>query len=330
MVQRQETSIDYFGRKRTFSCEENLKQRKHLEDKELKVRTYYFNLPIDKTFPGRYIFNPPNWKRQSVTAHSNVSDVARFFRDVLEHNPTQPNTEVYISSLISFEDPYSNHRLWENCMWFKDYQQVVFGQSMVNGQLRSYATAKDIVAHDFTHALITWTVELDYQGQSGALDESYADIFAIFIANYPKSDIGKWKWHLGEGFGEKGRPVRDISAPSKYDQPESMDEYRHLLNGECPNLENDWGWVHLNSGIHNKAAYYLLNSQNDRGKFLFEPKIAAVLFYQALIKLRRNADFNDSFHAIRQVAKTLFRGDPAKLEKLQAIATAFEKVRIFD
>jgi hypothetical protein len=55
-----------------------------------------------------------------------------------------------------------------------------------------------------------------------------------------------------------------------------------------------------------------------------------VLFYQALRKLRRNADFNHSFHAMRQVAKTLFRGDPAKVEKFQAIATAFEKVGIFD
>jgi bacillolysin/neutral peptidase B len=321
----QEVSIDYFGRKRIFCCEQNFKQRKHLEDKHLKVRTYYFNFLVDESLPGRYVYNPPNWQKQSVSAHANTSDVAKFFKDVLGHTST--DNEVYTSTLISCEDPYPNHKLWENGMWLKDYQQVVFGQGYVKGQLCSYAVAIDIVAHDFTHALISWTVALDYQLQSGAIDESYADIFAVMVANYP-NDINRWKWKLGVGFGEKGAAVRDISAPKKYGQPEHMSGYHHLCPGEYPNADNDWGWVHANSGIHNKAAYYLLTSKNSRGEFLFDPQTAGVLFYQALRKLRPNANFTDSVNALLLTGKTLFRQDSNKGEKIQAIARAFEKVGI--
>ncbi|MFK0729669.1 MAG: M4 family metallopeptidase [Gloeotrichia echinulata GP01] len=328
MVQRQETALDYFGRKRTFFCEENQRKRKQLEDKFTKVYTHYLNLKAEDILPGRYVFNPPAWKKQTVSAHANASDVARFFRDVLEHQLQQTNNQAYISSLISIEDPYSNYQLWENCMWFKDYQQVVFGQTMINGLMRSYATAKDIVAHDFSHALISWTADLEYQGQSGALNESYADIFAIMFANFPKSDINKWRWKLGEGFGKKGGAIRDISCPSNYGQAEHMNDYRYLLDGESPNEDNDWGWVHHNSGIHNKVAYYLITSKNPQGHFMFDSKTIAVLFYQTLIRLRKNSDFTDSYRLLLQLGKTLFRADPLKAEKIQTINNAFAKVGI--
>lgn len=325
MVKRVETAKDFFGQQREFCCEQNLAQKKYLEDTDLKVSTYFFNLVKDENLPGRNILNPPKWREQSVTAHANVSDVAKFFRDVLQHKPK--DNEAYVASIICVEDVFRNRKIWDNAVWIKDYQVVVFGQRPVKGKLRNYAVGKEIVAHDFTHALISWIIDLDYTEQSGALDESYADIFAVMIANYDKPDVRDWKWTLGEGFGERGDAVRDLRYPAAYGQPEHIDDYRCLF-GERPSAENDWGWVHHNSGIHNKAAYYLLTAQNSGGKFIFEPNTLAVLFYQALKRLRKNANFCDSRDAILQVAKTWFRKDLDKKEKLEAIVDAFDKVGI--
>ncbi|NJL09561.1 MAG: M4 family metallopeptidase [Calothrix sp. SM1_7_51] len=103
------------------------------------------------------------------------------------------------------------------------------------------------------------------------MDESYADIFAIMVANQHLFDVRQWEWSLGKGFGENEDAVRDLRHPAAYGQPEHMDNYRYLF-GERPSADNDWGWVHHNSGIHNKAAYSLLTAENSQGKFILSQK----------------------------------------------------------
>ena len=41
--------------------------------------------------------------------------------------------------------------------------------------------AKDIVAHELTHAVTERTANLEYVNQSGALNESFSDVFGYFI-----------------------------------------------------------------------------------------------------------------------------------------------------
>lgn len=323
-MQRQETAYN-----RSFFCEEeeNPHLIRYLADTELNVRTYYFNVSIDNVFPGRDIVNPPNWLPQSVSAHANASDTAKFFKVVLEHYPTEGTIERYVSSIHCIEDN-GNHSECYDCWWSKDYQQAFFGQCLVNGEFRCYAIAQDIVAHEFCHALSSWTAKLEYVAQSGALDESYADIFGILVANFHEPEISRWNWEIGHGFGDNGGAIRDLSTPTRCAQPDHMDNYRQLSPNQRPRWDNDWGYVHHNSGIHNKAAYNLLTSQDEQGNYLFTNEIVAVLFYQALIRLGEHSGFSDSRRAIVQVAKTLFRRDPTRGEKLQAIARAFDQVGI--
>ncbi|GAA6623301.1 M4 family metallopeptidase [Scytonema sp. NUACC26] len=183
-------------------------------------------------------------------------------------------------------------------------------QCAVNGELRSLAIAQDAVAHEFFHGLTSQIIGFYgfvYSEESGALDESYADIFAILVSNFHNTDIGQWKWEIGRGLGKGGSAIRDLSNPRRYNQPEHWNDYRELPMSELPNIYNDWGWVHDNSGIHNKAAYNLLISQNDRGKYLLDATSAAKLFYQALSELSNTSTFSDSRHALEQSAKTFLR-----------------------
>jgi bacillolysin len=329
MARHLEKAFDFFGQRRIFCCEENTINIKYLKDTLLNVSTYYYNHLVDDNFPGRNVTNPPSWRRQVISAHANTCDVIKFFRDVLGDEASEGFTKKCILSLISIEDTLPNRLCWDNGMWSKDYQQLIFGQGVVRGRLRSLAVNKDIVAHELAHALIIFICALDYKEESGALEESYADIFAVIIANYPNTNIQEWNWKLGDGFGKKGGPVRVLNHPAKFGQPEHMDDYRYLLDTQSACDDNDWGWLHHNSGIHNKAGYNLLTAKDSQGNFFFSPDLVAQLFYQALYYLRPNSDFRDSRTAIEMAAKTLFRKDGNKQEKLEAIAIAFNQVGIF-
>ncbi len=333
LVRHLQNAVDYFGRSREFYCEQqtNPHPRMHLEDTTLQVRTYYINYPRE-SFPGRDIEKqPPDWQPQSVSAHANASDVAKFFQTVLEG----ASTGQYVSSILCVEDNGNNSEC-SGGYWLPKHQQALFGQEIVNGQLCCCAVAQDIVAHEFTHALTSWTVEfnpltkkatgLDYINQSGALDESYADIFAILIANQNESDIGQWNWNIGSGFGHNGAAVRNLQHPGNCaePQPEHMDNYLNAPEN------NDHGGVHHNSGIHNKAAYNLLTSQDNQGNYLFDVTSAAQLFYLALTRLSKRSDFIGSRRAIQQSAKTLFGQESPELKEQirDAIALSFDRVGV--
>jgi Zn-dependent metalloprotease len=173
-----------------------------------------------------------------------------------------------------------------------------------------------------THGLTEHTARLEYQYQSGALNESYSDIFGIIIANAHQPDVDKWDWEMGEELDDSGVPLRDLSNPARCGQPAHMDDFRVTTS--------DNGGVHTNSGIHNKAAFNLITAK-DNGKHLFTPREAAALFYLALTqRLAPTSGFSASRQAVELSAKTLFRNDPQSVrdKKLAAVAAAFEAVGI--
>ncbi|OKH52999.1 hypothetical protein NIES2101_13015 [Calothrix sp. HK-06] len=277
--------------------------------------TYYYNSDVDNALPGREIVHPP--QKQTFRAHNNACEVEIFFRDVLEHNLED---KICISSIMCVEDPHPNNKVYEGAYWLDRYQQAFFGQQFIgDNQLCSWAIAQDIVAHEFGHGLTSYTAKLAYIYESGALDESYADIFAVLIANRGQSNIQLWNWEIGMGFGINGQAIRDLSKPGRYNHPEHMNNYCQL------DYNDDHGGVHSNCGIHNKAAYNLITSQDNNGNYLFTAQSVAVLFYRALVQLGENSCFSDSRRAIEQAARTLYHGD---LQKISAVSSAFQSVGI--
>ncbi len=113
-------------------------------------------------------------------------------------------------------------------------------------------TTKDIVAHEFTHMFIHEYANMTYQDQSGALNESFADIFGYFIDPDDGDGIDD-DWLIGE-FLPNG-PIRSLQNPGEYGDPEHMFEY---VTKSVFDPDYDHGGVHTNSGIHNKMAYLLI------------------------------------------------------------------------
>jgi Zn-dependent metalloprotease len=189
------------------------------------------------------------------------------------------------------------------------------------------AAMLDIVGHEMFHGVTDGTARLEYAAQSGAMIESYSDIFGVLIQNSTEPDRTKWQWQVGIGFSADGEPLRDMKSPEKCDQPSRMDDY--LVTGR-PAEDNDWGGVHTNSGIHNHAAYRVMIARSARQP-IFSHRDLSALFYLALTQhLTRTSEFVDSRRALLLVARTLFRNDPPSVlrRKIRAIETAFNAVGI--
>lgn len=318
-------ALDGLKKMRTISFSKN-SNGSFLHDPELNLHTFDFDFGnvdvLVNKLPGSYVANPPGpWSGAAVSAHANAADVLKFLGTVLRRNSVDNMGGPVRSTINCVEE--NGTQEWDNATWYR--KQMMYGQSKVNGELRSWALAKDIVAHELTHGITDYTARIEYLGESGALNESYSDILGVIVANIGKSDVKKWNWLIGDGLFGPETALRDMKEPENFDQPSHMNDYLKLPKTES----GDWGGVHINSGIHNKAAYNMLTAKDAQGKYLLKPKEVAALFYLALTQnLSRTSRFGDSRRGVELAARSLFANKANKQARFQAVAKAFDKVGI--
>jgi Zn-dependent metalloprotease len=149
-------------------------------------------------------------------------------------------------------------RRYHNAMW--NGRQMVYGDG--DGVVfDSFTTDIDIIGHELAHGVVQFTVNLEYENQSGALNESFADVFGIMIKQFVLNQTAdKSNWLIGENVMKGAQyALRSMIAPGTAyrnhpnwgddPQPATMDNYVQLPN----TYEGDWGGVHYNSGIPNFA-----------------------------------------------------------------------------
>jgi Zn-dependent metalloprotease len=318
-------ALDGLKKMRTVGCSQNDNGR-FLNDPDLNLHTFDFGFgnvdALVSKLPGTYVGNPPEpWDAAAISAHANTSDVLKFLSTVLRRNGVDNLGGPVRSTINCVEDDGTQE--WDNATWYR--KQMMYGQSRVNGKLRSWALAKDIVAHEITHGITDYTARIEYLGESGALNESYSDIFGVIVANIGEPDVKKWNWLIGEGVMEGEKALRDMRRPEKFEQPSHMDDYQKLPKTAA----GDWGGVHTNSGIHNKAAYNMLTVKDAHDRYLLKPREVAALFYLALTQnLSRTSRFGDSRRGVELAARSLFANKTNKQARFKAVAKAFDKVGI--
>jgi Zn-dependent metalloprotease len=225
-----------------------------------------------------------------------------FYKNVLGRNSID-NKGLTLVGSVHYMKKY------DNAMW--DGKQMVFGDGdgvIFNG----FTDELDVIGHELTHGVTQYTAALDYQGESGALNESVSDCFGSMIKQYKlKQTAADADWLIGEGIlakGINGVALRSMKAPgTAYDDPQ--------LGGKDPQPDNyanivsttkDNGGVHLNSGIPNKAFYLtavgLGGSSWDR---------AGKIWYQTLTggKLSSSAQFQDFADLTASIAGSLYDSD---------------------
>jgi Zn-dependent metalloprotease len=239
-----------------------------------------------------------------VSAHANAATVAKYLRNVLKRNniDNKGGPIVSVVNCVVAEEEDDGDGVWLNAFW--DGKQMVYGQDAYDDGLRSLASNPDVVAHELFHGVTSNTARLEYVFETGALNESYSDIFGLLISNANNRDIGSWDWLMGDGLSSDVKAYRSFANPSdrRLDkpQPKHMRKYRHTLD--------DKGGVHHNSGIHNYAAYKIMTAKDGRGRYLFKPRELAAMFYIALTQhLARQSTFSASRRAVLLATRSYFR-----------------------
>jgi bacillolysin len=263
----------------------------------------------------------------AVSAHANSSLVDDFYRGVLKRDGIDDKGMELVNVVNCCYPIKEQPPVWHNAAWSGG--AMWYGQAPdAHGVMRSYARFLDVAAHELTHGVTSTTAGLIYLNQSGALNESFSDILGIIIKNW---DFGSptggkastWNWELAKGLKANGGPLRDMSDPTKTGDPDHMSKYVNLPPTK------DGGGVHTNSNIHNKAAYNVLTSTEADGSPTFTPLECAYLFYIGLTRLGKTSGFTESLTAVKDVAGTLWRGDPpTRDKKVAAITAAYDKVGI--
>lgn len=190
------------------------------------------------------------------------------------------------------------------------YNIMVYG--MGDGSSMKPVVGLDVEGHEFTHLVVNSTAQLVYEAESGALNESFADIFGTSIEFYggPSPD-----WLIGEDVMISATALRSMSNPNLYDQP---DTYQGQYWANTSNLTQDHGGVHTNSGVQN-FWFYLLSQggsgTNDIGNGYNVTGIGvsdaqAIAYRNLTVYLSSNSTYYDAYLGSLQAAEDLF-GNPS-------------------
>ena len=174
-----------------------------------------------------------------------------------------------------------------NAFW--DGAQMAFGDG--------YAV-DDISAHELTHAVTERSANLYYYMQSGALNESYSDIFGetVDLLNGAGSDHPADRWVLGEDLPDA--PIRHMMTPGLFGDPERMSDPNFFCAG---NPQWDGGGVHVNSGVPNHAYALMVDGGTYNGFTVAGIGLtkAAKVHYRALTTyLDQASNFIDNYNAL--------------------------------
>jgi Zn-dependent metalloprotease/PKD repeat protein len=223
-----------------------------------------------------------------------------------QHNRNSINNAGFaLNSYIHSSDPQSGSTTYANAFW--DGSRMTYGDGNSNF---NPLVALDIAGHEITHGLTSNTANLVYASESGALNESFSDIFGSAIEFYSRPTNSNWL--VGEDIGNA---LRSMSNPRQYGDPDTRlgPSWTNVI-GCSPSNNNDQCGVHSNSGVQNKWFYLLSvggtgtngisNAYNVSGISI--DSAAAIAFRNLTVYLGRNSNYDDARFFAIESAKDLF------------------------
>ncbi|MFC3345772.1 cadherin-like beta sandwich domain-containing protein [Paenibacillus abyssi] len=243
--------------------------------------------------------DPNGFAPHAVDAHYNAGVVYDYYADKLGRNSID-GAGMAVQSIVHYSEDGNGY---DNAFWDGMFGIMVYGNGSGadNGGFNCLACALDVVAHEMTHGVTEYTAGLEYRFQSGALDESISDIMGELIEGAYRNPVedpldptaDDPDWLTG---ADTGATLRSLSDPNLYDQPAHMDEYLDLP------LDFDNGGVHINSGIPNKAAYYIA-TRADAAGFDGEELLAGIVYNALTTYLMPTSNFEDAHTAFILAAR---------------------------
>ena len=253
----------------------------------LGIRTWDLNTGTDygasvdfEDDDNEWVYTGSDLDEYAYDAHWGAEKTYDYFYLIHGRNSID-NSGYQLNSYVHYNTGYVNA--------FWDGTRMTYGDG---NSTYSPLTSIDIAGHEITHGLTTFTANLTYYAESGALNESFSDIFGTAIENYARPS--DWNWSIGEDIGSA---FRSMSNPNTFNDPDTYfgDHWASLTGGDA-------GGVHTNSGVQN-FWYYLLTEggtgTNDNGDDYtvigqgFEVA-SAVAFRNLTTYLTPSSQFNDA------------------------------------
>lgn len=153
-----------------------------------------------------------------------------------------------INSYVHYSSNY------DNAFW--DGSRMTYGDG--SGTYFDILTSLDVAAHEIGHAVCTYTANLAYQRESGAMNEGFSDIWGAAVEFYAAPT--KSPWLIGEDIERRSghAALRSMSNPKSEGQPDTYGgTYWKNPNCGTPTQSNDYCGVHTNSGVLNHWFYIL-------------------------------------------------------------------------
>ncbi len=253
---------------------------------------------------------------QNVNQAFDHAGAARsFLKDVLNRDGAD-NLGMTVSVNVNYGTQFNN-AFWDGVrLTMGNGDGVIFVD---------FAASPDVVGHELGHGVVQFTANLDYQGQSGALNESYADVFGSLIEQRLKGeDFDTANWLIGDEImapGLYGEALRSMAHPgTAYNnsilgqdpQPDHMDNY---YAGPADNQG-----VHINSGIPNRAFYLTAEELGTDA--------AGAIWYAGLQNLWPTAVFTDAAAVLAAQARILARDGSVPRQAAQVVRSAWRRVGV--
>jgi len=300
-----------------------------LKDNTRKIRTFNAaNLdgnidPSDGTFTGyqEYLNNTANFtataSKPAIDVHWGITKTYDYYSSVHSRNSFDGNghaiNNYYDAGNVLGDD--ENAAAIDENMGNVEVIGMVYG---AGGSMMNPVVGLDVTGHEYSHLVIgrNGNGGLNYENESGALNESFADIFGTSIEFYVNLNPN---WIMGENI-LKGNVspsyMRSMSDPNSglVAQPDTYKGTYWQKTTANPNPFNDYGGVHTNSGVGN-FWFYLLSAggygTNDINNQYWVEGIgiqkAEKIAYKALMSgLSSTATYMDAYNATKQAAAALY------------------------
>lgn len=261
---------------------------------------------------GNYVATHTSKDNAALDAHWGAEKTYDFWKNIFNRNSFNDNN-AQIKSYVHYDNVPGGAGM-SNAFW--------------NGNAMSYGdgstkpfTALDVCGHEIGHAICTYTADLVYQNQSGAMNEGFSDIWGACIEHYGRTGsmggaINSNVWLVGEDIVTGG--LRSMSNPNNNNNPNCYNgTYWYTGTG-------DSGGVHTNSGVLNYWFYLLTvggsGTNNapiaERDTYSITGigllKAAQIAYFTERDYLTPNSTYFDARDLSSTVAKNLFGCDSAE------------------
>ncbi|MGB0850313.1 MAG: M4 family metallopeptidase [Bacteroidia bacterium] len=252
-----------------------------------------YNAAVDFTDSDNY-WNNYNaaYDEIATDAHYGAEVTYDYYFDRFNRNSFD-NNGAKIRSYVHYRKNYVN-AFWNGSV-------MTYGDG--NGTSWAPLTSIDICGHEVSHAVTTNSAGLIYSYESGALNESFSDIFGNAIEYYADSLVFSWK--MGEDIMSSGTGLRNMSNPNLRGDPDTY-KGTYWKTGSGDN-----GGVHTNSGVQNYWFYLLSQGKagtNDNGDAfdvdsLGIHKAEQIAYRNLTVYLTKSSQYSDArYYGIRSAA----------------------------